>query len=113
MILSSILLFSLAASLGLFLVVLIKGDGGIYRQLLLGNCVLDNCSCIVLLPAIHGSMRYPNTVHPWTYALLSVSVPDSTLPIPSLESYYLRPYRQILINYITWLNNNTSVTFDS
>ena len=28
------------------------------------------------------------TVHPWTYALLSVSVPDSTLPIPSLQSYY-------------------------
>ena len=34
------------------------------------------------------------TCHPWQYALLSVSVPDSTLPIPSLESYHLRPCRR-------------------
>ena len=34
------------------------------RQLL-----LDNCSCVVLLPYIPGHMRCPTTVHPWTYAL--------------------------------------------
>jgi len=28
-------------------------------------------------------------------ALLSVSVPDSTLPIPSLESYHLLPCRRL------------------
>ena len=36
------------------------------------------------------------TVHPWTYALFSVSVPDSTLPIPSLQSY-CRPSLDICV----------------
>jgi len=34
------------------------------RQLL-----LDNSSCIVLLPSIHGHMRYPNKLHPCNDAL--------------------------------------------
>ncbi len=73
---------------------------------------LDNCSsaiapallyyrpsmdiCFVLLPAIHGSMRQHDKINAFLCALcvstiapalFSVSVPDSTLPIPSLESY--------------------------
>ena len=65
------------------------------RQLLLGNCSCVTLIpyvlyiCIVLLASIHGHMRYPNKLHPCNDALFSVSVPDSTLPIPSLESYYL------------------------
>ncbi len=32
--------------------------------------LLGNCSCITLLPSIHGHMHCPTTCHPWQYPLV-------------------------------------------